>query len=390
MTNGFPANSLVHQRIYRLCQSHFYLCMLAHHVCAAKLIVMKKLMIIGLIALLPVAGICQDQLKVAVHPGVELLTIVQILAGKYAAPNPSAYSKEVMDYFGKFKDHPAVKKVQSFDKVFADLPEIGWCMSGFPAISIYEPADVSWYKMDGKENVLEYLRLCKDFFNDTNFWKFYLQHQDRYNKWANELKVNVDSGKLIKKLQDFYKYDKDVHWYICIDPLNNWGSHAIMTKSINPQFSHWLVYNTGYFKDGASVKTDPVFEFNNFENLVWHEGSHVYINSLLTKYAKEIDELSYLFNKDDEGMQRNRISNWAYCFDENMVRSITAALYKKYRSDRAYKRQVAKETANDFIYAEDLTPFIYDHYLTSDKYKDFADFFPQILKYLKSKYPQKS
>ncbi|MDP9079770.1 MAG: DUF4932 domain-containing protein [Bacteroidota bacterium] len=351
---------------------------------------MKKILMISLIALLPMAAFCQDQLKVTVHPGVELFTIVQILGDKYPQPNPSAYSKEVMDHFGKYKDHPAVKKVMSFDKTYPDLVELGWCMSDFPNIKIYEPAEMSWYKMYGKENVLDYIKLCKDFFNDTHFWDFFRQHEARYTKWGDELKANVDSGKLIKKLQDFYKYDTDIHWYICIDPLNSWGSHAIMTKTLNPQFSDWLVYNTGYFKEGGSVTTDPAFDFKNFENLVWHEGSHVYINALLKKHEQEIADLSYLFNKDDEGMHRNQISNWAYCFDENMVRSITASLYKKYRTNQAYKRQVARETANDFIYVEGLAPFIYDNYLNSSKYKNFADFFPEILKYLQTQHPKKA
>ncbi|HEY8927749.1 MAG TPA: DUF4932 domain-containing protein [Mucilaginibacter sp.] len=354
---------------------------------------MKKLASLILIVLLPLIAVCQDaNLKITVHPGVELLTIVQILAEKYPQPNPSLYEKEVMDYFGKYKDHPAVKKVIALDKVYADLPELGWCMSGFPDIKIYEPAgtDLNWYKMYGKENILEYIRLCKDFFNDTQFWKFYQAHTIRYDSWGKTLRAGIDTGKLISRLQDFYKYDTDVHWYVCIDPLNSWGSHAVMTKTLNPQFSDWVVYNTGYFNDSASATTDPVFRINNFENLVWHEGSHVYINGLLKKYANEIERLSYLYNKDDEGMHRNNISNWAYCFDENMVRSITADLYKKYRSPRAYKRQIASETANDFIYVEDLAPFIYDNYVNSDKYKTFADFFPEVIKFLQTKYPKKA
>ena len=73
-----------------------------------------------------------------------------------------------------------------------------------------------------------------------------------------------------------------------------------------------------------------------------------------------------------------------------MVRSITAALYKKYRTERAYKRQVARQTASDFIYVDELAPFIYDNYINSAKYKNFADFFPEIIKYLQAKYPKKA
>lgn len=351
---------------------------------------MKKLFIICLTALLPFAGICQDQLKVNVHPGIELFTIIQILADKYPQPNPSLYTTEALAYFGKYKEHPAVKKVASFDKVYTDLVELGWCMSDFPNIKIYEPADLNWYKYYGKENTLEYIKLCRDFFNDTHFWDFYLAHQARYTKWGDDLKANVDSGKLIAKLEDFYKYKSAVNWDICIDPLNSWGSHAIMTKTLNPQFSDMLVYNTGFFNREGSKTADPVFEFKNFENLVWHEGSHVYINGLMKQYEKEIADMGYLFNKDDEGMKRNTIGNWTYCLDENLVRSIVAALYKKYRTERQFKRQVARETASDFIYVEDLTPFIYNNYISTHKYKTFAGFFPEILKFMKKKYPHKA
>jgi len=351
---------------------------------------MKKLTLIVLTALLPFAGICQDQLKVTVHPGVELLTIIQILADRYPDPYTSTYSKEVLDYFGKYKDHPAVKKMRSLTKTFGDTPELGWCMSGFPDIKIYEPTDISWYNYNGKDNMLEYLKLCRDFFNDTHFWDFYQQHQSRYEQWAAPLKTNVDTAKMIEKLKDFYRYNTDVRWYICLDPLNSWGSHAVNTKVINPQFADWVVYTTGYLSGrGGTVATDPVFGVKNFEYLVWHEGSHIYLTNLLKKYEQQIDELSYLFNKQDDGMKSNNISNWAYCFDENMVRSITASLYKKYHTERQFKRQVAAEIANDFIYVDDLAPFIYDNYINSTKYKTFNEFFPEILKHLKKEYPKK-
>ncbi len=355
---------------------------------------MKKL-ILAVIAVLfffelSAQSLTDERLIVNVHPGVELFTIVQILGDKFPNPNPSTYSKEVMEYFGKYKAHPAVLKVKSFKKVFTDLTELGWTMSDFPAIKIYEPtADLVWYKHNGKEEVIEYIKLCKDFFNDTKFWDFYQAHATKYESWGDEIKLKLKQSGVMNQLQDFYKFDSDVQWYICIDPLNSWGSHAITTKNINPQFSNVIAYNTGYFNEKSTFADEPKIQYGGFDYLVWHEGSHVFLEPSFSKYKKEIDELDYLFNKEDEGMKRNGIGNWTYCLNENMVRSIVGCLYDEFKTEREFKRQVAKETASDFIYVEDLVPFIKENYLNKKKYKDFGMFFPEVLKFLKKKYPAK-
>lgn len=329
----------------------------------------------------------QEKLKVSVHPGVELFTIVQLLGDQFPDPNPSTYSKEVMEYFGKYKDHPAVHKVRSFKKVFTDLTELGWTMSDFPNIKIYEPeTDLNWYRHNGKQETLEYIRLCKDFFNDTKFWDFYQAHASQYEKWGQDIKIKLEESQVMNQLQDFYKFKSSVQWYICIDPLNSWGSHAITTKNINPQFANIVVYNTGYFNTKSTIQDQPFFEYKGFDYLVWHEGSHVFLEPSFSKYKNEIESLSYLFNKDDEGMKRNGIGNWNYCLNENLVRAIVGCLYQSYKTEREFKRQVAKETASDFIYVEDLVPFIREKYLGKKKYKNFEAFFPEILEFMKKRY----
>ena len=349
---------------------------------------MKKISIILLLCIPFMRATAQENLTVNVHPGIELFTIVQILADKLPDPTPSTYSKEVMEHFGKYKDHPAVAKVKTLGKVFSDLTELGYTMSGFPDIKLYEPVELSWYKRYGKENVLEYISLCRDFARDTRFWDFYQAHTQRYLQWGSGIRAEVAKSGTMEQLQQFYGTKGNAKWYICIDPLNSWGSHAITTKNLNPAFSNNVVYMTGYFNDKSTEKDEPFFEYKGFDYLVWHEGSHVFLEPYFEKYKKEIDELSYLYNKDDEGMLRNGIGSWEYCLNENVVRAIVGDMNKKYRTDRQFKRQVARETASDFIYVEDLVPFIADNYGPGKKYTSFDKFFPTMLTMLKDKYPK--
>ncbi|TDO23034.1 DUF4932 domain-containing protein [Pedobacter duraquae] len=349
---------------------------------------MKKAIILLLLCLPFIKTYGQDNLTVNVHPGIELFTIIQILGDQYPDPNPSTYSKEVMDYFGKYKSHPAVVKVKSLGKVYSDFPELGYTMTGFPDIKIYQPEDLSWYKRYGKDTVLEYLSLCKDFAKESNFWAFFQAHQEKYAKWGSGIREQVAKSGTMEQLQKFYGKKGTAQWNICIDPLNSWGSHAIATKKMNPAFGNIIVYNTGYFNEKSTEKDEPVFAYQGFDYLVWHEGSHIFLDPYFIKYKKEIDELAYLFNKDDDGMKRNTIGTWEYCLNENMVRAIVGDMYKNYRTERQYKRQVAKETANDFIYVEDLVPFIAANYGPGKKYTRFDDFFPTMLTMLKEKHPK--
>ena len=330
----------------------------------------------------------QENLTVNVHPGIELFTIVQLLGDQFPDPNPSTYSKEVMEYFGKYKNHPAVAKVKSFGKVYSDLTELGYTMSDFPDIKIYQPQDLSWYTKYGKENVLEYLKLCKDFAKDSKFWAFYKVHEASYTKWGTAIREGVAKSGTMEQLQKFYGAKGTAKWNICIDPLNSWGSHAITTKTLNPAFSNVIAYNTGYFNTKSTEKDEPNFEYQGFDYLVLHEGSHIFLDPYFTKYKKEIDDMAYLYNKEDEGMKRNGIGSWEYCLNENVVRAVVGDMFRNYRTERQFKRQVAKETGSDFIYVEDIVPFISENYGQGKKYTKFDELFPAMLAMLKEKHPK--
>ncbi len=76
---------------------------------------------------LPVGATSTEKLTVTVHPGVELLSIVQYLAGKQG-PQPSPYLNAVRQQFMPFRNHPAVLFLFNSDARFGfDLPELGWC-----------------------------------------------------------------------------------------------------------------------------------------------------------------------------------------------------------------------------------------------------------------------
>ncbi|NVO85172.1 DUF4932 domain-containing protein [Hymenobacter terrestris] len=330
-----------------------------------------------------------DQLTVIVHPGIELFTVVQMLAGKYPMPNKSAYAKEAEAYFTPFANHPAVQYARQLKGVYPDLPELGYCLDNFPAVRIHYPAQTDWYTLNGKDSIQTYMRLCKQFFDDSNFWTFYQQHQADYVAWAQPVRARIVSENLIGKLDSLYRFrTKAPEWTICLDPLNSWGAHAIMPKTLNPRYANRIVYNVGFLDRESAAASVPVFSLGSESVItVWHEGSHIYTKAIQQRYKVDVNKLAYLFNKTDAGMKHNNIHDWAHCFDENLVRGVTIALLRQYQSPKEARKQGAQEVVDDFQYAGDIADVLATRYSGQHTYSDFEQFFPEILAYLTQKYP---
>lgn len=335
------------------------------------------------------AALPPDRLTVTVHPGIELFTVVQLLAGKYPLPNSSAYAKEVEAYFAPFAHHPAVQQARRLPKVYTDLPELGYCFDNFPAVRIHYPAQTNWYTMNGKDTIQTYMRRCRQFFEDSHFWAFYQRHHADYVAWAQPVRAQLAREGLISKLDSFYRARTPAgQWTICLDPLNSWGAHAILPEKLNPRYAGQVVYTVGSLHPESTAASVPTFSLGTEAMLlVWHEGSHVYTHALQQQYQAQIQQLAYLFNRADAGMQRNNIDDWAHCFDENLVRGIVIALFRQYLSPKEARKQAAREVVGDFQYAGDIADVLSTTYRSQPTAVDFAQFFPEILAYLARRYP---
>lgn len=330
-----------------------------------------------------------DRITVTVHPGVELLTIVQLLAGKYPPPNKSGYAEATEAFFAPFAHHPAVQLARRLPKVYFDLPELGYCFDNFPAVRLHYPAQTNWYTMNGQDTIQAYLRLCQRFAADSHFWAFYQQHQADYAAWAQPVHARLVREGLVAKLDSFYRFRAPAaHWTILLDPLNSWGAHAIMASALNPRAADQVVYTVGFFNRESTAASVPSFSLGaEASRLVWHEGSHIYTHAVQQQYHAAIMQLAYLFNQADAGMPRNNITDWAHCFDENLVRGIVIALFRQCQPPKEARKQAAQEIVGDFQYAGDIADVLTTKYLGQPTAPNFAQFFPEILAYLAQKYP---
>ncbi|RYF73466.1 MAG: DUF4932 domain-containing protein [Cytophagaceae bacterium] len=318
-----------------------------------------------------------EKLTVTVHPGVELLAIIQYLAGS-EGPSPSPYLTDVRRHFTPFRNHPAVLFLFNSNARFGfDLPELGWCFTDpLNPRAFTLPDSTYWLKTFSRAELTTYLKLCTDFARDSRFSAFYKQHQPAYARWGGAYRHRVDSLGLVNKLETFFRQPTTSRWYICLDPLNGSGAHAIMTKTLAPAFSPYIVYQQGYWSPQSSPLTDLAFEADIY-NLVWHEGSHIYVNPLLNRYRAQIDSLSYLLPRS-EALNRQNVTDWPHYVDESLVRAISLALHRTHLPAQA-AQQLLREQKSGFIDTDALTGLILTDYVQTDRYPTFEAYFLVLL-----------
>jgi hypothetical protein len=326
-------------------------------------------------------GQSQNNLTVEVNEGVSLLTTIQYLSGQLHNSTTSSYKTSVKKYFLQYRNHPAVKDLFLLDNIYPDLTELGFGFYNFPDIKMHPlPDTLSWYKYIPKPALEKYLERCMKFYKQTKFHSFHLSQMNNYIEWSgkftNEIKRPVSIFNSTFGTQD------SLNWYICLEPLNDWGAHTY-TQKTNPFFNNYITYQQGYFGDTDSAGK-MVFKANVYD-IVWHEGTHAISDGILKRYRTEINELSVLM-KQDEALKKQNIKDWPHYFNELIARSVSLALFKKHLKQTSYEQVLKIETGRGFIHAKDIAEVIFNSFLAEGSKKKFEDVFPEIFEMLKIKY----
>ncbi|MBO0952545.1 DUF4932 domain-containing protein [Fibrella forsythiae] len=115
----------------------------------------------------------------------------------------------------------------------------------------------------------------------------------------------------------------------------------------------------------------------DLNNLVWHEGSHIYINPLLSRYRAQIDSLVHLVPAS-EVLTRQNITDWPHFVDESLVRAISLALHRVHLPAQAVQ-QLLREQKGGFVYTDALAELIVADYVQTRRYPTFEAYFPVLL-----------
>lgn len=318
---------------------------------------------------------------IKVDPAVELFCTIHRLAEthQYTENEFPKYINEIEDYFGSFHDHPTIK-------LAIKLRNEHWINGSAPmALAIYlktppqlearnnlcpppDDLDARWTE----EITIEFIEAAKKFAKDTRFMEFYNNHQELYEKSAQNLYQNLKNEDLLLWFQNYFGYKPEIYTII-IGMQNGYGNYGLTITQEDSATEYISII-------GATSpwwRKVPRFSDNWIIPTVVHEFCHSYINPL-------VDENFEKLCTAGEIMYRNRppkdYTSYRIMLYEYLVRACTIR-YLYGENYLSAKSQIRKDKKKGFPAIEGLVELLEKYEANRNKYVTMSDFMPLVVEY---------
>ncbi len=323
-----------------------------------------------------------ESLSVKVDPKVEALSILNYIAGIEEWPQNSEfeqYKRDIDNYFIKAhnRKHPAVDMIQLLKTFgFKDeapyllllhlSPEFEFMYPKKSYIQISKGIGIPTGAL--KEALLKkFIFEFKAFYYDYKFQEFYKEHASFYKNLENNIKdlLPID---LVSVLEGFFK-------------ASSFGYNVLLTPT-SPK-SYGLYIRNPYGFESFAIMDLPFIPETERAKL---EYVYQIIKELVRSFVEPIDygyteEIKKLKKIPSYNMIQDRASTYKVV-NEIIVSAVASHLMKVLYSDREEAWAIVREERNGYYLVRPLARFLEKYYKDLDKYKNFAQFYPEILSYL--------
>ena len=327
----------------------------------------------------------KNQITVGVLPQVELISIVQIIS-KYPtvfsflmAKDSSEYKTNVINHFFPYKDHPVV---HMFNRLSSQPGMLNF--SAPSNILLYtdrslrlrediELDDFVINRAGGKDSLLVFLDLLRDFAVQSIFNKFFHEHKEFYSKIVENTIINMGPINYISESERFYGVSQKSYNIVLVSLYNFVGFGNSLICAGNKR----ELYNTM----GPKMVVDhvPFFGDENYlKYMIRHEFSHPFVNPLTEKYWDYIKDYSDKYDSIPEVARKKMCGDWQECINEFTIRAITTQVAYN-ESAEAGLQAYEKEKSRGVSYLDSLLKKIRYYQSNRETYTTFESYYLNIL-----------
>jgi len=345
----------------------------------------------------------RKQIEVKISPNIEVLGCLYNLTeqGKNSGYIEMPHiRKAANEHFKEFNQHPAVLKTQDFCTQgfwLHRLVEVMVNCTDFPDSKLayklpqymYKEASQNKVNEDGKQQLLEYIELINQFYEESNFDSFLENNHSYYEEAKNQVLKNLPDKDFVSTMEEYY--GRKNKGYIIIPSLLIPELMGFGAKN-NTEMGD-VLYNICGLMVRSEVmdslnnelremkQTDYTFDISSeIRELSVHEFGHNFVDYHAEKYRDTIMKYSYLFEPVKNRMTEIGYDNWWTCVDEHIVRTgevrVALKMANQGGAERLEKGYIERFS---FIYLPQLSKKMEDYENNRDKYISFGDFFPELL-----------
>ena len=322
----------------------------------------------------------ESRLQVQVDPRIELMAVVEILAGYgwtgLLSKEDTAYRRDVDAWFLAHKDHPAVKR-------FAELSKAGYtfdgpaqtmvCLSTLPDLKLQAaPSDCSAGRAGGERSLAAWLDQLRDFAAKSEFPAFFRAHRGLYSMMEETTRKKIEKD-YAANLEDYFG-TKQTSYHIALAPL--------LVGNFGPRVPRGAGTFDIYGILGAAGQSNGVPQFGSLESLrslVWHEFGHSFVNPEVDLLRDSVDKSKKLLGPIEQKMRPQAYQDWLTVVREHVVRAMTTRLAFRELGDDAGRAALWREKSRGFAYVEMLAERLKEYEANRDRYPTFRTFAPRLL-----------
>ncbi|MGD9641445.1 MAG: DUF4932 domain-containing protein [Elusimicrobiales bacterium] len=365
---------------------------------------MKRVLSPGLAALISAAGIVpaaalpqaeapRPVVSVTVDPRVELVSIIFRLAGnkEYNRGRVPGYVRDVEEHFGPHKDHPAVKyaaELRQKHSIAYNAP-MGLAVYITDTLTFGERAPLSPLpaELDDRwttQTARQFIAQARKFSEDTGFNAFFEKHRPLYQASERGLQEVLDKHARLEWFDSFFGPRTGAEFKAVLSLLAGGGNYGASLKL--PGGGEELYSILGVWR--ADKEGTPVFPPDMASTLV-HELGHSYTNPVVERFESSLREPGQkIYVHVADQMKEQAYGNWITMMFESVLRACELRYALATGGPEAVKKKIAYENSRSFYWVAELGELLARYEEQPRKYKDFAEFFPQVADFFKAYAPK--
>jgi len=318
-----------------------------------------------------------QSLPVRVDPRLELLGVVQLLAGN--APTATdlrfPYRARVEARFGGFREHPAVQMLRRLGPrgLAFDAPVIALLhCSAPPALAPTTPTpEAIVRRAGGADTLAAWLQALRDFAAASRFQAF-MDSNRAYHAQLERAVTALLAPDLVPRLEAYYGMRED-GYEIILSPLTKGGFGPRL--EVAPGRWQLVAVASPSRADGDSL---VFFSADGLRSLVWHEFAHSFVNPLTEAHWAELAPLGGLLDSIAPGLPQ-WYREWKPALDEHIVRAAAARMVALYRGTGQGRAAIEREVGWGFVYVPAIAEALENYEHDRARWPDFGAFFPRLV-----------